>query len=326
MTRPSVLVLHDRPDELRPLLSTRLSDLDLTFASAPDAVLPALERARPEVVFSIKHSGFPGAAHRPAIDFPTVRWVQIGGSGYEHFAPWDARRVTVTNCHGVLARVLAETVLAAVLTLNRGLLAHRDRQRARVWSPTRFRPLAGQTLLIVGVGAIGGELATLARALGLHVVGIRRGAVSHPAIDEVFPPEALHAQLARADIVSVHLRATNETARLFDARAFAAMKRGATFVNTSRGAVVDESALVDALRGHRGCRVPRRLRTRAAPRREPALGDGRGAPHAALLGQRRRLAPALRGGLRRQHGPLARGRSPRERGRALSDAHVAQTR
>lgn len=248
MTRPSVLVLHDRPDELRPLLSARLSDLDLTFASAPDAVLPALERARPEVVFSIKHSGFPGAAHRPAIDFPTVRWVQIGGSGYEHFAPWDARRVTVTNCHGVLARVLAETVLAAVLTLNRGLLAHRDRQRARVWSPTRFRPLAGQTLLIVGVGAIGGELATLARALGLHVVGIRRGAVSHPAIDEVFPPEALHAQLARADIVSVHLRATNETARLFDARAFAAMKRGATFVNTSRGAVVDESALVDALR------------------------------------------------------------------------------
>lgn len=248
MTRPSVLVLHDRPDELRPLLSARLSDLDLTFASAPDAVLPALERARPEVVFSIKHSGFPGAAHRPAIDFPTVRWVQIGGSGYEHFAPWDARRVTVTNCHGVLARVLAETVLAAVLTLNRGLLAHRDRQRARVWSPTRFRPLAGQTLLIVGVGAIGGELATLARALGLHVVGIRRGAVAHPAIDEVFPPEALHAQLARADIVSVHLRATNETARLFDARAFAAMKRGATFVNTSRGAVVDESALVDALR------------------------------------------------------------------------------
>ncbi|MFO0650993.1 MAG: D-2-hydroxyacid dehydrogenase [Polyangiales bacterium] len=248
MTRPSVLVLHDRPDELRPLLSARLSDLDLTFASAPDAVLPALERARPGVVFSIKHSGFPGAAHRPAIDFPTVRWVQIGGSGYEHFAPWDARRVTVTNCHGVLARVLAETVLAAVLTLNRGLLAHRDRQRARVWSPTRFRPLAGQTLLIVGVGAIGGELATLARALGLHVVGIRRGAVAHPAIDEVFPPEALHAQLARADIVSVHLRATNETARLFDARAFAAMKRGATFVNTSRGAVVDESALVDALR------------------------------------------------------------------------------
>lgn len=248
MTRPSVLVLHDRPDELRPLLSARLSDLDLTFASAPDAVLPALERARPEVVFSIKHSGFPGAAHRPAIDFPTVRWVQIGGSGYEHFAPWDARRVTVTNCHGVLARVLAETVLAAVLTLNRGLLAHRDRQRARVWSPTRFRPLAGQTLLIVGVGAIGGELATLARALGLHVVGIRRGAVSHPAIDEVFPPEALHAQLARADIVSVHLRATNETARLFDARAFAAVKRGATFVNTSRGAVVDESALVEALR------------------------------------------------------------------------------
>jgi phosphoglycerate dehydrogenase-like enzyme len=241
-------VLHDRPDELRARLAERLPDLEITYAASPSEVMPALERARPEAVLSIKHSGFPGAAHRPVIDFPSVRWVQVGGSGYEHFTPWDHPRVTLTNAHGLLARVLAETTLAAILSLQRGLFAHRDRQRARVWSPARFRPFAGQTLLIVGVGAIGGALASLARPLGLRVVGVRRSAEAHPDVDEMVSPEALHAQLSGADIVSVHVRATPETAGLFDARAFAAMKRGATFVNTSRGAVVDEGALVEALR------------------------------------------------------------------------------
>ncbi len=246
MPRLSLAIFHDRPDELRPTLAA-IPDADLAFATAPDEVAPILARARPDAVFSIKHSGFPGAAHRPAIACPTVRWVQVGGSGYEHLAPWDPARVTVTNCQGVLARQLAETVLAAILAFNRGLLRYRDDQRARRWQPARFRALAGQTLLIVGVGAIGGELATLAKALGLRTIGVRRGRDPHPALDELHGPEALPQLLGRADIVSVHVRATPATAQLFDAAAFAAIKPGALFVNTSRGSVVDEDALRAAL-------------------------------------------------------------------------------
>lgn len=253
MKTPAVLVLHDRPEELRPLLDARLAGLRVTYATAPHEVAPALEEARPEVVFSIKHSGFPGESHRSAASFSTVRWVQVGGSGYEHFAPWDASRVTLTNCHGVLAPFLAETVIAAVSALNAGLFACRDRQRARLWQPVRFRSLAGQTLAVIGAGAIGSHVARLARSFGMRVEGLRRHAAPHPDFDAVHPPDALRDVLSRADVVSVHVRSTPETRHMIDRDAFAAMRRGALFVNTSRGAVVDEAALIDALRsGHIG--------------------------------------------------------------------------
>lgn len=251
MKTPAVLVLYDRPDELRQVLDARLAGISVTWATAPEEVVPALERARPEVVFTIKHSRFPGEAHRPAVSFSSVRWVQVGGSGYEHLAPWDASRVTVTNCHGVLAPFLAETVMAAIAALNAGLFAYRDRQRARAWEPTRFRSLAGQTLAVVGAGAIGTHVARLARAFGMRVEGVRRHAVPHFDFDAMHPPEALRAVLARADVVSVHVRATPETRRMFDREALNAMRPGALFVNTSRGAVVDEAALIDALQSRR---------------------------------------------------------------------------
>lgn len=242
-----VLVLHDRPDELRATLAARHPGVTFAFARAPDEVLPALEAHRPEVVFSIKHSGFPGAAHRPVVSAPTVRWVQVGGSGYEHLAPWDPSRVTVTHARGVLAPFLAETAMGALLALNHKLLGYRDAQRARRWSPTRFRPLVGQTLLVVGLGAIGRHVARLARAFGMRVLAVGRRGGSDPEVDELHPLDALPALLPRADVVSVRLRAAPETAGLFDARAFAAMRPGALFLNTSRGALVDEDALRDAL-------------------------------------------------------------------------------
>lgn len=241
-------MLHDRPEELAPRLSEALPRCALHYATCASEVAPALASVRPEVVFSIKHSGFPGEAHRPAIECPSVRWVQVGGSGYEHFAPWDAARVTLTNCAGVLAPFLADTVLAAMLAWNQGLFRYRDQQRARVWRPHTFRALSAQTLAVIGVGAIGGEVATRAKSLGLRVLGVRRGPEAHPAVDAMFPLDGLHDALRVADFVSVHLRRAPATDGLFDAPAFAAMKPGAYFINTSRGAIVDEPALLDALR------------------------------------------------------------------------------
>ncbi|MSP83294.1 MAG: D-2-hydroxyacid dehydrogenase [Alphaproteobacteria bacterium] len=245
--RPSVLVVHDRPDDVRDLLAGRFPDLPIAYAATPAEVGPALDAHRPEAVFSIKHSGFPGDAHRPVIDCPTVCWVHVGGSGYDHFVPWDAARVTLTNCAGVLAPFLAETVIAAILAWNRSFFAYRDQQRRRTWRPWPIQPLQEQTLLVVGAGAIGGEVARLAKVLGMTVLGIRAGSAGHPALDELHPPAALAALLPRADVVSLHVRATAATAGLFGREAFAAMKPGALFVNTSRGAVVDEAALIAGL-------------------------------------------------------------------------------
>lgn len=246
---PSVLIVHDRPEDFRDLLQTRFPEVEFEFATSPDEVVPRLEATNPEIVFSIKHTGFPGPTHRPIVHHPSVQWVQIGGSGYEHIQPWDAGRTKVTNCAGVLSRHLAETVTGAILALNGGFIRYVEQQQRRVWKAYPFRPLSEQTLLIVGLGQIGGHVAANAKALGMRVLAIRRTDTSHPAVDGIYPPEQLPDVIARADVVSLHVRLTAETHHLFDASMFSAMKKGAFLINTARGPVVDEVALVEAVTG-----------------------------------------------------------------------------
>ena len=252
-TAPRVLVLHDRPEDFRDLLEVRFPDLPIAYACAPDEVQGALESLRATIVFSIKHPGFPGPTHRPIMTFPSVEWVQVGGSGYEHLLPWDGGRLRVTNCAGVLAPYLAETVTGAMILLNGGFIRYLDQQRRALWQPNPFRSLRGQSLLVVGLGRIGGLVAAHARALGMRILAVRRTQAPHPAVDALFAPADLHAALAQADVVTLHLRLTEETRHLIGRRALAAMKPGALLINTARGAVVDEAALVDALEsGHLG--------------------------------------------------------------------------
>jgi phosphoglycerate dehydrogenase-like enzyme len=213
----------------------------------PDALAAALETHRPDAVFSINSPTLGGSTHRPILDTPSVRWLHVGGSGYEHVLGWDAKRITVTNCAGVLAPFLAETVIGALTAMNCGLIRYHSQQSERVWRQHPFRPLAGQTLLVVGAGAIGAEVASRASGLGMRVIGLRRSGAPVAGIDEMRPPEALIASLAEADAVSLHLRLTSETENLFDAAMFAAMKPGAIFINTARGGHVVEADLLAAL-------------------------------------------------------------------------------
>lgn len=242
------LLLHSDPDELLPLLEERCSGADWRVAAAPEEVEPALAAHRPEVVFSIKHNGFPWPAHRPALAAPNVRWFQVGGSGRDHLGSWDPERVTVTTCAGVLAPFLAERALAALLSLATGLPDFARAQSVGAWTPTTFRPLAGRTLVVVGVGHTGGELATRARALGMRVIGVRASAAPHPALDEVHGPDVLFDLLPRADVLSLHVPLDASTRHLIDARALAALPRGALLLNAARGGVVDTDALIAELR------------------------------------------------------------------------------
>ncbi len=246
-----IAVLHDNPEDCRDLLEARFPALEFHYASATEEILPVLESSNPEAVLSIKHPSFPGPRHSPAVRHPSVRWVHVGGSGYEHMVPWDPERVTVTNSAGVLSPYLAETVIGAILTLNGGFLHYVERRRERRWQPRPFVPLSEQTLLVVGPGSIGGLVAARAKALGMHVISVRKTPTPHPSVDEVFGPDALYEVLGRADYVTLHVRANDETRHLIDSRALSAMKPGAVLVNTTRGFVVDEAALVDALESGR---------------------------------------------------------------------------
>jgi len=241
------MVVYDQPEAIAPALRARFPRLSISVVGNLDVLPARLAAEEPDVVLVYKTSTFAGPNHHATVTCPSVRWVHVGGSGYEHLLPWDPARVTVTNSVGVLAPFLAETVMAAIASLNAGLFAYRDMQPTRAWRSADFRPLRDQTLLVVGVGAIGGRVADLAKAFSMRVLGVRSSAAPHPSVDAMHDLAALPDLLPKADVVSLHVRLGPATRHLIDGPALAAMKADAMLINTSRGAVIDETALAAAL-------------------------------------------------------------------------------
>lgn len=230
---------------------------DIAGDFAPDPARWAELLGRAEVLF-----GIPGSSAEALVDAirggPRLRWVQArnAGAGQQVAQALGLdrtalERVAVTTASGVHAGPLAEFALFGLLAFAKRLpTLQRDKGR-RHW-PDREQlsgELRGQTLLVVGVGAIGVEVARLAKAFGMRVLGVKRD-VSEPVehLDELHRIEALHELAGRADAVVCGLPGTEATRGLLDAGLFAALKPGAVFVNVGRGTVVDEHALVDALR------------------------------------------------------------------------------
>ena len=132
MTGP-VLIYADNAGLLAADLRAWCPGESVHAVDRPEALPETLETHRPEVVFSINSPTLGGRSHRPILDAPSVRWLHVSGSGYEHVLGWDARRITVTNCAGVLAPFLAETVIGALTALNCGLVRYHTQQRERIW-------------------------------------------------------------------------------------------------------------------------------------------------------------------------------------------------
>jgi glyoxylate reductase len=161
--------------------------------------------------------------------------------GYNNVDVEAARElgVRVTNTPGVLTEATADLTMALILAVTRRIIEGDAEVRATgrcEWEPMKLHgmSLTGKRLGIIGMGRIGTAVAERARAFGMDVIGTRRG----EPIDEL---------LATSDIVSVHAPLTRETDHMFNGVTFAKMKRGAYFVNTSRGKLMDEAALCDAL-------------------------------------------------------------------------------
>jgi phosphoglycerate dehydrogenase-like enzyme len=189
-----------------------------------------------------------------------LRFIQSVSAGVNMFDPsaLSAAGIRLASAQGGNAAAVAEHAMALVLSLHRHLHLARDRQARSEWRgmigdpALRERQLGGRTLLVVGFGEIGQRLGRLAKAFGMRVVGLRRNARPVPdAADEVARIGELHAFLPEADIVALTCPLTSETAGLIGAAELAAMKPGAMLVNVARGPVVDEPALVEALRAGR---------------------------------------------------------------------------
>jgi phosphoglycerate dehydrogenase-like enzyme len=187
---------------------------------------------------------------------PELSWFHSRAAGLEGVLVPEllASPATLTNGRGAFSRSLAEFALAALLFFVKDLRRLLESQASRTWDPFDMEMLQGRALGIVGYGDIGRATAALVRPLGLRILALRRRPeLSHedPLVDEVLPVERLHELMSRSDDVLVAAPLTPDTRGLVDAGALAAMKPTAILVNVGRGAVVDEAALVAALREKR---------------------------------------------------------------------------
>lgn len=186
---------------------------------------------------------------------PTLRWLHVFNVGVDHpiYTEMLQRGVRVTTSAGTTAVPIAQSAIAGMLMLARNFPRWLRAQNERRWDPMRSpdfpRDLVGQTMVVLGLGSIGGEIARLARVLGLKVIGIRRSPQRDgDPVDELHPPQQLSTLLPRADWLVIASPLTPETRGLIDAAMLARLPRGAHLINIARGEIVDETALADALR------------------------------------------------------------------------------
>lgn len=244
-----VLIHYDQGARLLDRLRAEAPDVAGMMCTSHEALPDALASHRPDVVYTVRFGGtapFPRAAlFQP--DGP--RWIANGGVGTDHFGLWDTAHVTVTNAAGVAAGMMAEYVLGGFLQFTLDVPGLQADKAARHWETTRLvRPLAGQTLLIVGLGHTGAALAQLAKAFGMRVMGTRAGPRPMAHVDEVAGPAELPRLLPQADFVAICTPLIPATRGLIGAAEFDLMRRGVILADVSRGGVVDQGALLAALR------------------------------------------------------------------------------
>lgn len=179
-----------------------------------------------------------------------LRWIQVTSAGTEFLAAAHAQLATiaVTNTRGLHADPIADYVMTAAVMLHSDFAEFGRQQARRQWSRRPVETLHGKTLGVLGVGAIGQEIARRGRAAGMEVIGLRRSGAADSDVAQMYALDGLQPFLARCDFLAVTVPMTAQTQALIGARELAGMKRSAYVINVARGGVIDEDALIDALR------------------------------------------------------------------------------
>jgi phosphoglycerate dehydrogenase-like enzyme len=235
----------------------------LTAALAPDAVLADAEASSGDADAEILIAHTPPASRA---GFPRVRWIQLMTAGVDHVAldpSWDG--VAITTASGLFTVPIAEYVIGSLFFCAQRVSARLAHAQTRNWDDRwalSGTPLAGSTLVLVGYGSIGREIARLATAFRMRIIAVKArpevrvasgfselgtGDPDGSLPDEIVPDARLVEAVADADWVVLSLPLTAHTRGLFGAEAIAAMRPHAWLVNVGRGAVVDEDALLVAL-------------------------------------------------------------------------------
>ncbi len=249
----SILLLSLTPEEIEP------AALDTIGALAPDMrVVATRDRSEIEALLDeieIAAGWFP---HNLVARAPGLRWFQQWGAGADWLLRYPEtidRDFVLTNTSGIHAIPISEQIIGMLLMFARGLHRAVRAQAQQQWwraEPADLFELAGKTMLLVGVGAIGARTAMLASALGMTVEGIRRDPARAVAgVSAMYGPDQLRERLAHADVVVLTVPLSRITQAMIGAAELRAMKPTAYLINIGRGGTVDEPALVRALREQR---------------------------------------------------------------------------
>lgn len=243
MSRPVVLLAQWVPEGTPARLAAEFPGCDIVDARTPDSSARELPRA--DIVF-----GLPD--HLRIEDAGNLKWLQLASAG----VPGNlrirlaGRDVAVTNLAGLYGPSIAQHAFALLLYLARNFHVAAANQRRKHWDrdiAAHSRDLHGRTLGIIGLGDIGRNVARLAQALGMRVVGTRRRPQPTPWVDQVFGPDELPAMLRESDHLVVAAPLIPSTDGILGKAEFAALKEGAIFINVSRGPIVREDALIESL-------------------------------------------------------------------------------
>jgi phosphoglycerate dehydrogenase-like enzyme len=240
MARPTVLVYHaDR--RYAELVRVPKRGVSVHIAATPSEAAGAIADA--EILYAWK---FPLQLYAKA---GRLKWLQVMGAGVDWaLVPELPPHVQITRAPGVFGPWMAEYVVAWCLWVTQRMKPYRDAQRQRRWDdhvlPDR---LGGKTLTIVGLGDIGRDIARAARGLGMRVLGVSRRGRPVREATKMYPVAAMARALREADFVVLLLPLTPETRGIIGAEALSVMKPTAWLINIARGAVVNESALMEAL-------------------------------------------------------------------------------
>lgn len=248
MTSNPVVILHTQNgDAAKEVVAAGHPGLSVHVCESY-ARLPALiSDTSAEVVYSVRFAGSDGFPKKALVQSDSVKWVSIGGSGTDHLGQWDADWLTVTNAAGMAADMMAEYVLGVMLTFSLDLRGFMRAQAAHEWGQGKVTPIKGRSALILGLGHTGQAVAARCKAMGMNVLGVRARPKETEHVDQVYGMADLPDLWNRADYVIVCVPLLDSTRGLVNRRALHAMKPEAVLIDVSRGGVVEEGSLIEAL-------------------------------------------------------------------------------
>lgn len=244
MTLPKALLFAPNPDTFASAIRDLLPEARIVTAETPDDAIAASEGI--EVLITMGGKLTPDVLHA----MPQLRWIQALSAGTDHIQRVEGLRddVALTSLSGAHGPQMSEMALMMMLALPRRLRVTLENQKAHRWKRTPVTTLEGKRLCILGLGAIAEALIARALPFGLEITGVSDGRSEMEGVRRIYPYDALAEAAAEADFLCILAPLTDRSRGIVDAKVLRALGPDGYLISMGRGPVVDEAALIAALR------------------------------------------------------------------------------